>query len=77
MIDDVEGLPGVGASSEAGIDGPVRFAVELDSGAVPIAGRVVPSAGAPLDFSGYVELITALESLRPRRSVADTPMSES
>lgn len=57
-------------ASSDGSGGRYRIAVELVPGAIPIAGRVVPSVGDALDFSGYVELILALESLRPPRPAA-------
>ncbi|MEX2195395.1 MAG: hypothetical protein WD844_08930 [Thermoleophilaceae bacterium] len=38
--------------------------IELDPGSTQVAGRVCPATGQPLSFTGYVELIAALEGLR-------------
>jgi hypothetical protein len=38
--------------------------IELDPGAQPLAGRVLAASGDPVPFSGYVELIAALELMR-------------
>jgi hypothetical protein len=44
-------------------DKPIRVALELDSLEDPIAGRLSPEQGAQIAFSGWLELISALQSL--------------
>jgi hypothetical protein len=46
-----------------GADQPIRVSLELDPSADPIAGRVGAEQGADISFSGWLELISALERL--------------
>jgi hypothetical protein len=42
----------------------MRLVVELDATADPVQGSIGPSAGSGKPFSGYVQLIAALEGYR-------------
>ncbi len=46
-----------------------RVTVELEAGVGPIRGRLDAGDGDPRAFSGWLELASALESLRPARGV--------
>jgi hypothetical protein len=46
------------------VGGANRLILELDAASRPIAGRIGPRAGRAIEFSGYMDLIAALEALR-------------
>ena len=43
--------------------GPIMLVLEVDAGSEPLHGRIVPSAGAPREFSGWLELLDVLAEL--------------
>ncbi|MEX2194542.1 MAG: hypothetical protein WD844_04575 [Thermoleophilaceae bacterium] len=47
--------------------------LEVLPGTAPIAGSIHPGSGEPLSFTGYVELIAALEAVLHPRSVEGSP----
>lgn len=51
-------------AERGGAGAPLRVRIEFEPGRTPVAGRVVPGAGEPERFSGYVEMIAAIERLR-------------
>jgi hypothetical protein len=47
--------------------GPVRLELELDSHEGHIEGRIGDGYGQPLPFTGWLELMAALEALAAKR----------
>jgi hypothetical protein len=54
----------------------VELEIELEPGGQAPHGRLRAGEQAPREFTGYVQLISALESLRPPQPHGETPERE-
>jgi len=63
VVPDANGAP-LGDASR--MSSRTQLIVELDASSDPVQGTIGPSAGDPTPFSGYVQLIAALEVYRQR-----------